>query len=200
LPLGQLSKETVRELAQLAQLPLANKAESQDICFAAGGDYQEFLRTYLSANISLDESYRQTVGEIVDSMGNVLGYHQGIENFTIGQRRGLGVSFGQPLYVTRIDGSANRVVVGPEARLYGRRAMLRDLRSPLGEKFEATLDVMAKYRYRSPAALARLVMLEDGRYEVHFLEAQKALTLGQALVCYQGDEVLAGGIIDEVRS
>jgi tRNA-specific 2-thiouridylase len=190
-PLGEMSKDQVRELAAKAGLPAADRPESQDICFVIDSNYQGFLSNFGSNNT--------IAGEIVDQEGTVLGQHFGIEGFTIGQRRGLGVAVGHPLYVTDIDAETGCVTVGEQSDLYGSKALLRDFRAPVPKEIEPVMEVWAKHRYRSAAAPARLVMFDDGRFEVQFDQPQKALTPGQALVCYIGDQVVAGGIIDKVR-
>jgi tRNA-specific 2-thiouridylase len=246
-PLGELSKDQVRQIALDAGLPTAEREDSQDICFIED-DYQSFLKRVSSAedNQELDNrehagSYSShecsagnnssehstsdshvggraycadcnlnqhnaehlaladSSGEIVDSAGNVLGYHQGISDFTIGQRRGLGIAVGHPLYVTQIDADTKRVTVGEENELLHKKALLRGFTSPVLQELQPVMEVQAKYRYRSIAAPARLVMFDDGRWEVQFYESQKALTPGQALVCYQGDQLIAGGTISEAR-
>ncbi|MCL2631930.1 MAG: tRNA 2-thiouridine(34) synthase MnmA [Coriobacteriia bacterium] len=190
-PLGELTKDQVRATASNAGLSVAAKKESQDICFIPDGDYSAFVRRFHTAAIE--------PGEIVDSQGNVLGYHQGICDFTIGQRKGLGVAVGHPLFVTGIDAVSNRVIVGEHDELLHQKALLRDFHAVVPGELEPVMIVSAKYRYRSAEQPARLVMFDDGRWEVQFDQPQAALTPGQSVVCYQGDEVIAGGIIAEVR-
>jgi len=188
-PLGGLTKSQVRRIAQAAQLPTADKEESQDICFITGQDYKGFIHKYKKPG----------EGEIVDKNGEVLGYHQGISGFTIGQRRGIGIATGHPMYVTGIDALTNRITIGEEADLYHIKALLRDFTSPRPDRLLPVMEVQAKFRYRTAGAPARLVMFDDGRYEVQFYQPVKALTPGQSMVCYQDDEVVAGGVIAEVR-
>ncbi|MDR2957536.1 MAG: tRNA 2-thiouridine(34) synthase MnmA [Coriobacteriales bacterium] len=190
-PLGELTKNEVRELAVAAGLPTATKAESQDICFIPDNDYQGFIREFSTVEAK--------PGEIVDSHGKLLGYYQSIADFTIGQRRGLGVAVGHPLYVTDIDAVNHRVTVEAESGLLHMKVLLRDIYTPDHHALQTVTEVTAKYRYRTPEAVARLVMMDNGRFEVHFAEPQKALTPGQSMVCYQGEQVVAGGVIAKVR-
>jgi tRNA-specific 2-thiouridylase len=194
-PLAGLTKAEVRRMAADADLVDADRAESQDICFIPDGDHTGFIRRYNG----VEEGITLKPGQVVDESGAVLGEHAGIAAFTIGQRRGLGVCCGRPLYVTRIDAADSRVVVGGEAGLYHQKALLRGFTQPTPGWLGPTFEVAAKYRYRSPAAPARMVMFDDGRWEAQFYEPQKALAPGQSLVCYQGSQVVAGGVIDEVR-
>ncbi|MCL2151296.1 MAG: tRNA 2-thiouridine(34) synthase MnmA [Coriobacteriia bacterium] len=199
-PLGDLSKQQVYGLAAAAGLPSADRPESQDICFIPNDDYRSFLRRHDGQAMETVQSAQSAQsGEIVDSDGRLLGYHTGITDYTIGQRRGLGVAVGHPLYVIGIDVASNRIIVGEEQQLYCRKALLRGFSAPIPQDLEPVMEVSAKYRYRSAAAAARLVMFDDGRWELQFYEPQKALTPGQACVCYQADQVVAGGIIDKVR-
>ena len=191
-PLGQMTKTEVRKLAAEVELPTAQAEESQDICFITDGNYPAFIHRYC-------RDMEPAGGDIVDSAGTVLGRHSGIIGYTIGQRRGLGVAVGHPLYVIGVDAAANRIIVGEESQLFHRKALLRDFCTPVPEELEPVMEVQARYRYKTPEAAARLVMFDDGRWEVQFNEAQKALTPGQSLVCYRGSQVVAGGIIDEVR-
>ncbi|MCL2339637.1 MAG: tRNA 2-thiouridine(34) synthase MnmA, partial [Actinomycetia bacterium] len=217
-PLGELTKQQVRELAVAHQLVAAHRLESQDICFIPDGDYQSWLRRQSELRPDLPAELAAATppmpaaasapavtptscapGEIVDAQGQVLGRHSGIANFTIGQRHGLGLALGQPLYVTKIDADKNRITVGWHGDLLHRKCLLRDFTTPQPELPTSGQTVGAKYRYRSPEAPARLLQFDDGRWEVQFTEPQPALTPGQSLVCYQAEQVLAGGIIDEVR-
>lgn len=201
LPLGELTKDEVRAKAASAGLVTAQKAESQDICFVPDGDYAGFIRRAKAAAATAVEGFGASPhgGEIVNSQGQVLSHHSGIEHFTIGQRKGLGVAVGKPLYVTAIDAVSRRVTVGEEAELYHRKALLRDFYAPVPAATYGVLQVNAKYRYCSAAQPGQLVQFGDGRWEMQFGEPQKALTPGQSLVCYCGDFVQAGGIIAEVH-
>lgn len=184
-PLGDLSKEEVRTRAKKANLHVAQKAESQDICFVTKGNYRQL---FAERNMS------SAAGNIVDMKGNILGRHRGIIDYTIGQRSGLGISARTPLYVLRFDARKNEVVVGNKEDLLALGLIAGDL-NLLQERFPA--DVEAKIRYRKkPARCA--VTKEDGKLKVIFREAQESITPGQAVVFYAGDEVLGGGVIEDV--
>ena len=196
-PLGEMTKGEVRELARRHGLYVAEKRESQEICFVPDGDYAGFIDRYLEAEGR--EAERPAGGEIVDAGGHVLGSHEGVHRYTVGQRRGLGVSRPLPLYVVRVEPEAGRVVVGHEDEL-------------LASEFEAAgvnwlafdepsepvrADVRVRYRHReSPAAITPL---GRGRARVRFDEPQRAVTPGQAAVFYRGAEVVGGGWIVRER-
>ena len=189
MPVGWYSKAEIREMAARAGLPNAEKPDSQDICFIPSGGYREFLKEHITPR----------PGNIVNSGGDILGEHQGIEHFTVGQRRGLGIAGQRPLYVTGLDAETNRVVVGPEEELYTDTLRASEVsyvsdREPVGP-----VEVDAKIRYMSPGAGATLHP-EGENCTIRFKEPQRAITPGQAVVLYQGDEVLGGGRISSGRS
>ena len=191
-PLGAMTKPEIRRIAEARGFVNAHKHDSQDICFIPDGDYGAFLERYNGAAF--------TPGDILDEAGNILGRHRGAACYTLGQRKGLGVSFTEPLYVTAKDMAANTVTLGPSASLF-HRALIADELNFTGCEAPAagqTLRVLAKVRYRQTEQPALLTMLPDGRAEVLFDEPQRAITTGQALVCYEGDTVLLGGTIREV--
>ncbi|MBN6741909.1 tRNA 2-thiouridine(34) synthase MnmA [Acidithiobacillus sp. MC6.1] len=187
-PVGGMNKDEVRAMARKHGLPVAAKQDSQDICFVPDGDYRRFLEDYAGLDMAQE-------GEMVDSRGQIIGHHPGTLHFTVGQRRGLGGGSGQPRYVLALDPVQNRVIVGAEDELYRRAASLdacnwlTDL-SP-GESHAVTV----KLRYRSRAEPAILHLLPDARAELRFPELQRAVTPGQAAVCYQGERLLGGGWI-----
>ena len=195
-PLGHLPKAKVRELAADYGLSVAAKPDSQDICFVPNGDYAEVIR-----KLRPDAA---EPGEIVHMDGRVLGRHDGIIHFTVGQRRGIGVATGSPLYVVRLDPEARRVVVGPREALATGTILLRELNwigdLPLDEG--DALDVFAKVRSTRPPAPARL-RLEDGNVTVELTLAETGVAPGQACVFYDSDEegarVLGGGWIDKTE-
>jgi len=191
-PLGKLTKPDVRELARRHGLALAEKPDSQEICFVPGGDYKRFLDAYLDEQ---NESLPNTAGELVTTSGDVIGTHHGIHNFTVGQRKGLGVATGAPLYVIQIKGDARQVVVGSGEELYSKTLRARNVNFISVEKLTAPMRVSVKIRHRHEPAPA---MLEPvGRDEVlaTFDEPQRAVTPGQASVFYDGDTVVGGGWI-----
>ncbi len=191
-PLGKLTKPEVRELARRHGLALAEKPDSQEICFVPGGDYKRFLDAYLEEQ---NESLPDTAGELVTTSGDVIGTHHGIHNFTVGQRKGLGVATGAPLYVIQIKGDARQVVVGSGEELYSKTLRARNVNFISVEKLTAPMRVSVKIRHRHEPTLA---MLEPvGRNEVlaTFDEPQRAVTPGQAAVFYDGDTVVGGGWI-----
>ena len=192
-PLGEMSKPEVRDVARQSKLTVAEKAESQEICFVPDGKYAAFIDRYLEAE---DESERiPAAGEIVNTGGRVLARHDGIHRYTIGQRRGIGLSSERPLYVVSIDAERNRVVVGHEEEL------LREEFTAAGVNWIAfdnpTGDVRAevRVRYRHQPAKAIITPLENNRVRVRFDEPQRAITPGQATVFYRGDETIGGGWI-----
>lgn len=187
-PLAHLTKPEVRALGAELGLHLAEKAESQEICFVTQDRYDAFLE---------EEGRDPRVGEgdIRHVDGRLLGRHRGYWRYTVGQRRGLGVAFPEPLYVVRVDPATNTVWVGGEGDLLGSELIAREL-SWVGSPPAAPLACEAKVRSRSPAAEVLVIPLEDGRAKVAFTAPQRALAPGQAVVFYREDEVLGGGWID----
>ncbi|MFO1476157.1 MAG: tRNA 2-thiouridine(34) synthase MnmA [Verrucomicrobiota bacterium] len=186
-PLGDMTKTDTRDVARHCKLKTADKEESMEICFVPDNDYGAFLE-----KAGLAERHR---GEIVDLQGRVLGHHEGIEFYTIGQRRGLGISSPQPLYVIELDAAANRVVVGPEGAL--ERSDFEVARCnwiPFDHPPEE-LQAMVKIRHNHPGAMCRLAPGANGRMRVSLDVPQRAITPGQAAVFYQDDLVLGGGWI-----
>ena len=190
-PLGELTKEQTREIAREQGFSTAEKSESQDICFVRGHDYGAFIRHYTGRAF---ES-----GNLVDTQGKPIGTHQGIIDFTVGQRKGIGIAAAQPLYVTEIIPETATVVVGKEADLYRRIALVEDVNLIACEALEQPLRATAKHRYRSTEVPAVVTQIDEGRLEVVFDEPQKAITKGQALVIYDDDVVIGGGTIADVR-
>lgn len=183
-PVGGYLKSQVRRMAAERGLPVADKPKSQDLCFVPHGNYEDFIKGYLSP----------VPGEIVDTGGKVLGTHRGIAFYTIGQRTGLGLALGERLYVLAIDADNNVLVVGPEEKLFVSTLYATKASFVCG-KPQQPVAAKAKIRYRSPETSAMLQPREDG-VEVQFLKPQRAVTPGQAVVFYQGDEVLGGGVIE----
>ena len=184
-PLGEFRKDEVRRMAAARGLHTHDKDESQDVCFIPNGNYASFLIQRLSP----------APGEIVDLEGKVVGEHQGIASYTIGQRQGLGIASPEPLYVLRIDAQTNTLVVGPEAELFSDTLWASNVNFISGDPPPGDIEVGAKIRYRSTEAEA--VLSPQGElFQLRFHEPQRAITPGQAVVFYHGDEVLGGGIID----
>lgn len=190
-PLGALRKEEVRQVARDLGLPTADKPESMDLCFVAKGeDYRGFL-----ASRGLAPGSRS--GEIVDSAGCLLGHHDGIESFTVGQRRGLGIGSSRRLYVLRIEQASSRVVVGGEAELARESCLLERVRWIPFDRPREPVRAVVRIRSTHVGAAATLTDLGDGRARIRFEEPQRAITPGQAAVAYDGDLVLGGGWITD---
>ncbi len=196
-PLGHLQKAEVRELAHRLKVPVADKGESREICFVPNGDYARFVELYLEQQ---GAPVASAGGDVVTADGGRLATHSGVHRFTIGQRKGLGVAVGEPLYVTQIQAAEKRVVVGPKTDLLRQRFTIGDLNwiSIDGlDELDGPLDVEVKIRYRFPPARATVRPLAGGRRaEVELAEPQLAVTPGQAAVFYQGDVVVGGGWIE----
>jgi len=191
-PLGRLTKPEVRETARRHGLKLAEKPDSQEICFIPGGDYKQFLTAYLEEQ---DEPTPETAGELVASSGQVIGRHDGIFNFTVGQRKGLGVASASPLYVLNIDPASHRVTVGADAELATRTLRARRLNWISITELRGPMRVHAKIRHRHEPAWATLEPAGPDEVTAIFDEPQRAVTPGQAAVFYDGDEVVGGGWI-----
>jgi tRNA-specific 2-thiouridylase len=191
-PLGRLTKPEVREIARLHGLALAEKPDSQEICFIPGGDYKQFLTAYLEEQ---GEKLPETAGEMVASTGEVLGHHDGISNFTVGQRKGLGVSSPSPLYVLNIDPASHRVTVGADEELATSTLRARDLNWISIPSLSGPMRVRIKIRHRHEPAWATLEPAGPDEVVALFDEPQRAVTPGQSAVFYDGDEVVGGGWI-----
>jgi tRNA-specific 2-thiouridylase len=191
-PLGHLTKPEVRDLARRHGLALAEKPDSQEICFVPGGDYKRFLDAYLDEQ---NEALPDTAGELVTSSGEVVGLHSGIHNFTVGQRKGLGVATGSPLYVIQIKGNARQVVVGTGEELYSKTLRARSVNLISVARLAEPMRVSVKIRHRHEGASATLAPAGEDEVLVTFDEPQRAVTPGQASVFYDGDTVVGGGWI-----
>ncbi len=194
-PLGHMTKPEVREAARQHGLRLAEKPDSQEICFIPGGDYKRFLTAYLEEQ---GETMPELAGEMVASNGEMIGRHEGIFNFTVGQRKGLGVAGPAPLYVLSIDPASHRVMVGADAELATRTLRARQLNWISIAELVEPMRVRAKIRHRHEPAWATLEPAGAGEVLATFDEPQRAVTPGQAAVFYDGDEVVGGGM-DRVR-
>jgi tRNA-specific 2-thiouridylase len=186
-PVGHLAKPRVREIARERGLPVAEKAESQEICFVPDGDYARFVER---------EAPGERSGPIVDEAGRELGRHAGVHRYTVGQRRGLGLASARPLYVLAVRPESRTVVVGDEPALLADRLVARDVNWLSVPEPTTPLRARARIRYRHAEAEARIAPLAGGRAEVTFDAPQRAVTPGQAVVFYEGDVCLGGGWIE----
>ena len=193
-PLGEMCKPEVREQARQQGLRvLADKPDSQEICFVPGGDYKAFLDAYLAEQ---GERMPDLSGELVTEEGEVLGRHSGIHHFTIGQRKGLGVATGTPAYVVEIRGESREVVVGGAEALLSRTLRAGGMNWISIPKLDGPMRVEAKIRHRHTPAAASVEPLGEDEVLVTFDEPQRSITPGQAVVLYSGDEVVGGGWIE----
>jgi tRNA-specific 2-thiouridylase len=191
-PLGELTKEEVRAIARRACLPVAEKPESQEICFVPAGNYVRFIEAYLEEQGS---SLPAEPGEVVTTSGEVIGRHEGLHRYTVGQRRGLGLAAGRPLYVVELDRTANRLIVGEDAELRRETCEVRNVNWIAVASLEQPARVMVKIRHRHEPAAATLEAADATAARVRFDVPQRAVTPGQAAVFYAGERVLGGGWI-----
>lgn len=187
-PLGDYTKDAIRGIARELGLVNAEKPDSQEICFVPDGDYKAFLRHVAP------EAERP--GQIVDTSGKVLGTHQGIAFYTIGQRKGLGIATGEPLYVVALDAETNTVVVGTADEVKGGGLVADTVNWVALPGLSGPREVMCQIRYHAPAVPAVIYPAEDGRVMTRFYAPQRAITPGQRVVWYEGDVLLGGGIIE----
>jgi tRNA-uridine 2-sulfurtransferase len=185
-PVGGQRKEEIRRIARELDLRVADKKDSQEICFVAAGEHADFVRRRGGAD--------ETSGEIVTTAGTVVGRHEGIESFTIGQRKGLGIAFGEPRYVVRLEAESHRVVIGMRDEL-ARDKFFADRTNWLAAEPIAPFRCLAQIRYNSKAVPATVEPLPDAHIHVRLDEPQCGVAPGQAVVCYDGDRVLGGGWI-----
>lgn len=190
MPLGSLTKKETRRLAEASGLPVANKPESQEICFVTDHDYKRFIREYATDEIK--------PGPFLDTAGNVLGQHEGLPFYTIGQRKGLGIAAGRPLYVVALDPARNAVILGEADEVYATELLAGDVNLILFDEWPASLQVQAKIRYTTRPAPATITPAGDGQVRVKFAQPQRAITPGQAVVFYLEDLIVGGGTIERV--
>jgi tRNA-specific 2-thiouridylase len=197
-PLGGMTKPEVRELARKHSLAIAEKPDSQEICFVPGGDYKRFLEAYLTeqGNASSGMSTATIAGEMVTTDGKVIGEHTGVHNFTVGQRKGLGVATGSPLYVIQIKNDTRQVVVGKDEDLYSRTLLAHRVNLISTGELCGPMKVSVKIRHRHQPAAATIEPAGPDKIRVRFDEPQRALTPGQAAVFYDRDVVVGGGWIE----
>jgi tRNA-specific 2-thiouridylase len=187
-PLGEFTSKTeVRGLAREWGIPSAEKADSQDLCFMGGGDYRTLLKAV--------QPISNQPGHIVDEQDRVLGEHQGLAFFTIGQRSGLGISSSHRLYVIKLDPRKNVVIVGPRSSLDRSQCQLEAVTFTSDSIPDSPFFCMGRYRYRSPEVPIKVTLLNENKANVQFDKPQQMIAPGQSLVFYEGDEVLGGGII-----
>ena len=191
-PLGELTKAEVREIAHRLAVPVADKPESQEICFVPSGGYVRFIEGYLQEQ---GTELQKQPGEIVSTAGDVLGRHEGLHQYTVGQRRGLGFSSGRPMYVVALDRANNRLIVGDDNELRSTTCEVRDVNWIPFAMPEGPVEAKVRIRNRHEPAGARITALGAATAKIQFHEPQRAITPGQAAVFYAGEQVLGGGWI-----
>jgi len=201
-PLGGMTKPEVRELARKHGLMIAEKPDSQEICFVPGGDYKRFVEAYLNEQGDRPTriSGEKMAGEMVTTEGKVIGEHAGVHNFTVGQRKGLGVATGSPLYVIQIKNDTRQVVVGKDEELYSRTLRARRVNLISTPELQEPMRVAVKIRHKHQPAPALIESAGPDEVRVTFDQPQRALTPGQAAVFYDGDIVVGGGWIENSAS
>ncbi|HOH88597.1 MAG TPA: tRNA 2-thiouridine(34) synthase MnmA [Bacillota bacterium] len=189
MPLGDYNKNQVREIARELDLRTANKPESQEICFVEDNDYGRFISERKGSEIK--------PGFFVDTQGRRLGTHKGIAHYTVGQRKGLGIAMGKPMYVVEIIPGKNLVVLGDEKEVFSKELIASQMNYIAFEKLEGAINVKAKIRYSAKEAEATVTPIGNERVRVVFKEPQRAITPGQAVVFYQEDMLVGGGTIEK---
>jgi tRNA-specific 2-thiouridylase len=204
-PLGEMRKDEVRGVARRAGLPVAEKPESQEICFVADGDYVHFIQAYVAeqgtGNADEAAANSDSSGEIVNASGQVLGRHAGLQHFTVGQRKGLGLAAGRPLYVLELDPATNRVIVGDGSELESRECIVASVNWVSIAEPDSPIQARVQIRHRHPAAPAKVRALPGNRAHIRFSSPQRAITPGQAAVFYAAEpsdaRLLGGGWIQD---
>jgi tRNA-uridine 2-sulfurtransferase len=199
-PLGEMTKQEVRDLARRLAVPVAEKPESQEICFVPSGSYARFIESYLKEQGSTggNDNGRMKLGdsgEIVTTSGEVLGRHNGLHNYTVGQRSGLGIAVGRPVYVVALDREKNRLIVGDDAELRSSICEVRNINWIPFEAPDVPIHARVRIRNRHQPAEAEITALAPTTARITFTEPQRAITPGQAAVFYAGEHVLGGGWI-----
>lgn len=188
MPVGDYSKERIREIAKELGLGVASKPDSQEICFISDNDYGKFLSENTDKKI--------VPGKFTDTKGNVLGTHKGLVHYTVGQRKGLGIAFGKPMFVVALDVENNRVILGDNEEVFSHSLTASDLNFISIEKPVDGMKANAKIRYSAKEAPATIRVIDGQKVRVEFDEPQRAITPGQSVVFYHGDIVVGGGTID----
>jgi tRNA-uridine 2-sulfurtransferase len=196
MPLGDFTKDKIREIARHAHLPVADKPGSQEICFIED-DYRDFLKQQLNKMPGKNLHRNMQPGSIKDKEGRILGRHKGVAFYTIGQREGLGIALGFPAYVISIDARHNSLIVGKTEDIFSTGLIAKELNFFGGNPFTKSIEVKAKIRYNHQEVKARLVPLNKNRVKVIFARPERAVTPGQAVVFYKNDIVLGGGVIEQ---
>ena len=187
LPVGGMDKSEIRKFAEKAGIEVANKPDSQEICFVPDDDYAKFILEH--------SNYTDKKGNFVDVNGEVIGEHMGIIHYTVGQRKGLGVAFGEPRYVVEVDAENNRVMLGKNEDTFSTSLIAEKVNFISGNIPNAAITVEAKIRYGAKSTTATVIPEENGLFRVEFDVPVRAVTAGQSVVFYNGDEVIGGGII-----
>ena len=189
-PLGEFSKTEVRNLAEKLNLPVAKKKDSQEICFVPNDDYKNFLQNFAPNSDAFE------CGEIIDTSGKILGNHSGFANYTIGQRKGLGIAAEKPLYVVKIDAENKKIVVGNNDETFSKNLLAKNIHWIYEPDFTKIFDAKIRYGFKT----AKCKIFDEKNYlRVEFFESQRAITPGQSIVFYDGDEVIGGGIIESAN-
>jgi len=191
MPVGHFEKKDIRKKAEELNLPVAQRPESQEICFVPGNNYPQFLREQIPQAFQL--------GPIVDSEGNVLGQHEGILHYTVGQRKGMGIAASHPLYVVSIDAANNTIKAGPNKLLFDNELTASQMNFISVSELKNETTLKAKIRHKHTEADANVTPEKEDRVHVIFESPQRAITPGQAVVFYDGETVVGGGIIDSKR-
>ena len=191
MPCGVYNKEEIRKIAKDIGLGVHNKKDSEEICFIPDNDHGSYIKRCVPGKIK--------EGNFVDKNGNVLGKHKGVVYYTIGQRKGLGIALGTPMYVVDINPAANEVVLGKQEDIFKKNLIAVDVNFMAFEKLEKPMKVQAKIRYSAVPAEATISMEDEKRVRVEFSEKQRAITRGQSVVFYSGDILIGGGIIESVQ-
>ncbi len=189
-PLDSITKEETRSLALSLNLSVAHRSDSQDICFIPDGDYMRFLKEYAG--------YKDKKGLFCSSDGKVLGEHNGVANFTIGQRKGLGVTFGKPMFVTGLDAKNNIVYLGEKGTEFTEEFTAADLHLTASDELSSPVEVLCKIRYAAPFAPCTVTPLGNRRVHIKMHQPARAVTPGQSVVFYSGERVIGGAVIESM--